>query len=48
MADKLKQLQDQYLGKQKAKVEIERPEHVQRYDEKLKKRKTPPSAGKKY
>jgi hypothetical protein len=46
--DGLKQLQDQYREKQKAKVEIEKPRHVENYDAKLKKHKTPPSAGKKY
>jgi hypothetical protein len=46
--DELKDLQDRYLEKQKAKVEIEKPRHVENYDAKLKKHKTPPSAGKKY
>jgi hypothetical protein len=39
-----------YEKKQAERVEIEKPQHVERYDDKLKKYKTPPppSAGKKY
>jgi hypothetical protein len=42
----IREAQRDYARKQAEKVEIEKPKHVERYDEKLKKYKTPPSAEK--
>jgi hypothetical protein len=41
MADKLKELQDKYLQQQLSKISIDKPKHVEKYDEKLRARKMP-------